>query len=93
MAWAHMHLDQGEVVTLAALRGSMAGWDDPAAQPAIKWKPIRLAVAPTRESRLPTEQLTRALSIRQPLSELILTGEKTEEYRCKTTIHRRSTFA
>jgi hypothetical protein len=31
------------------------------------------------------EQLKRALSIRQPLSERILTGEKTEEYRSRRT--------
>jgi hypothetical protein len=30
---------------------------------------------------MPREMLLRALSIRQPLSELILLGEKTEEYR------------
>ena len=34
---------------------------------------------------MPKEILKRALSIRQPLSELILLGEKTEEYRSKLT--------
>lgn len=37
---------------------------------------------------MPREILKRALSIRQPLSEQILTGEKTEEYRAQLT-HKR----
>jgi hypothetical protein len=36
-------------------------------------------------SDMPREILKRALSIRQPLSELILLGEKTEEYRSGRT--------
>ena len=39
---------------------------------------------------MPKENLKRALSIRQPLSEWILTGEKTEEFRAgRTNIHER----
>lgn len=34
---------------------------------------------------MPTETLKRALSIRQPHSELILTGDKTREYRRRLT--------
>ena len=40
---------------------------------------------PSRKTDLPREILKRALSIRQPLSELILLGEKTEEYRSRLT--------
>src|SRR5258707_446202 len=39
----------------------------------------------SRKKALPTEILLRALSIRQPLVELILLGEKTEEYRSRRT--------
>jgi hypothetical protein len=39
----------------------------------------------SRKTDLPREILKRALSIRQPLSELILLGEKTEEYRSQLT--------
>jgi hypothetical protein len=40
---------------------------------------------PSRENTLPREILTRALSIRQPLSEQILLGEKTQEFRYMRT--------
>src|SRR6202035_1706797 len=40
---------------------------------------------PRRENALPREILTRALSIRQPLSEQILLGEKTQEFRSMRT--------
>jgi predicted transcriptional regulator len=40
---------------------------------------------PSRENALPREILTRALSIRQPLSEQILLGEKTQEFRSVRT--------
>jgi hypothetical protein len=35
---------------------------------------------PSRQNALPREILNRALSIRQPLSELILLGEETHEF-------------
>jgi hypothetical protein len=82
LAWARMHFIQGEVVTEAALRGSMIGWGNPAARPAVDWK------EPGSERPVPDENLTRALSIRQPLSELILLGEKTKEYRSRRTLIR-----
>ncbi len=41
---------------------------------------------------MPVEVLKRALSIRQPLSELILIGEKTEEYRSGLTHIRERVF-
>jgi hypothetical protein len=85
VAWAHMHLAQGEVVTEAALRGSMVGWDNPAARPAVDWKEPKSVVAAKPESRLPKEILKRALSIRQPLSELMLLGKKNSEYRSRRT--------
>jgi hypothetical protein len=46
---------------------------------------IKPAVAAIPETKLPKETLKRALSIQQPLSELILLGEKTEEYRSRLT--------
>jgi ASCH domain len=85
VGWAHMHLAQGEAVTEAALRGSMVGWDNPAARLAVQWKEPRSLVADKSEIRFPKEILKRALSIRQPLSEQILKGEKTEEYRSRRT--------
>jgi hypothetical protein len=85
LAWARMHFTQGPAVTEAALRGSMMGWDNPAAQPAVQWKVSRSVDVRKRESPLPKEILKRALSIRQPLSERILLGEKTEEYRSRRT--------
>ena len=36
LGWALLHSKQGEVVTEAALRGSMVGWDNPAARAAIQ---------------------------------------------------------
>jgi hypothetical protein len=45
LAWAHMHLAQGEAVTKAALRGSMVGWDNPGARLAVDWKEPRSLVA------------------------------------------------
>src|SRR5216684_2222700 len=39
-----------------------------------------------KDNDMPRERLLRALSIRQPLSELILLGEKTEEY-CSRRTH------
>jgi predicted transcriptional regulator len=39
----------------------------------------------SHKKALPREILTRALSIRQPLSELILLGEKTREFRSMRT--------
>jgi predicted transcriptional regulator len=85
VAWAHMHLAQGEAVTKAALRGSMLGWDNPGARLAVEWKEPRSFVAAKPESNLPKEILKRALSIRQPLSELILRGKKKNEYRSRLT--------
>jgi ASCH domain len=85
VAWAHMHVAQGPAVTEAALRGSMVGWNNPAAQPAVQWEGLGSAHTPTQESHLPREILKRALSIRQPLSELILRGKKPEEYRSRLT--------
>jgi hypothetical protein len=41
--------------------------------------------APNPGNILPKEILKRALSIRQPLSEQILLGDKTEEYRSRLT--------
>jgi hypothetical protein len=40
---------------------------------------------PSRQTHLPREISKRALSIRQPLSELILLGEKTLEFRSRLT--------
>jgi hypothetical protein len=39
---------------------------------------------PSRQNALPREILNRALSIRQPLSELILLGEETHEFPDRT---------
>jgi hypothetical protein len=86
VAWAHMHLAQGAVVTEAALRASMIGWGNPAAQPAINWK------GPGSDRPVPDEDLTRALSIRQPLSELILIGAKKKEYRSRRTLIRERVY-
>jgi predicted transcriptional regulator len=45
----------------------------------------RSVIAAKTESKLPKEILKRALSIRQPLSELILRGKKKNEYRSRLT--------
>jgi hypothetical protein len=37
LAWGLMHANQGEEVTESALRGSMIGWDNPAAKRAVNW--------------------------------------------------------
>ena len=86
LAWAQMHVIQGEVVTEAALRASMIGWGDPRARPAVDWN------GPGSKRPVPDENLTRALSIRQPLSELILLGEKTKEYRSRRTLIRERVY-
>jgi hypothetical protein len=89
LAWARMHVIQGAAITEAALRGSMVGWDNPEARRAVQWEP---GAVPTQENRLPKETLKRALSIQQPLSELTLTGEKTEEYRSRRTLIRERVY-
>jgi predicted transcriptional regulator len=61
------------------------GLDNPAALLAVEWKEPRSVVADKPESTLPEEILKRALSIRQPLSELILRGKKKNEYRSRLT--------
>jgi hypothetical protein len=55
--------------------------DNPAAPLAVAWKEPRPVIEAKPENRLSKEILKR----RQPLSELILLGEKTEEYRSKLT--------
>jgi predicted transcriptional regulator len=45
----------------------------------------RSVIAAKTESKLPKEILKRALSIRQPLSELILRGKEKNEYRSRLT--------
>ncbi len=45
-----------------------------------------------RRIKLPIETLKRALSIQQPMSELILTGHKTEEYRSRRTLIRERVY-
>jgi hypothetical protein len=84
-----MHIIQGAAITEAALRGSMVGWQSPAARLAVLWEP---GTVHTQENRLPKEMLKQALSIQQPLSELILTGEKTEEYRSRRTLIRERVY-
>jgi hypothetical protein len=91
--WALLHSKQGEVVTEAALRGSMVGWGNPAARPAVQWKEPGLERADnTQENHLPQETLLRALSIQQPLSEQILIGKKKHEYRSQRTLIRERVY-
>jgi len=49
--WAVLHSNQGDVVTEAALRGSMFGWSDPTARAAVQWQgtpSVGAAAAPDR---------------------------------------------
>ena len=69
LGWALLHSKQGEVVTEAALRGSMVGWDNPAARAAIQWE-VPFPLEDRQASELPTEQSDGVLPVPQLVAAL-----------------------